>query len=119
MRGCLLVASMSSKGNQLNASSSQTAYKWSKQFDDFIIGFICQSRVSADQTFLHMTPGVQIDSTGDGLGQQYVTPEDAILRRGADLIIVGRGITNASNPQTMAKLYQQKGFESYLKRNNI
>lgn len=117
MRGCLLVASMSSKGNQLNASSSQTAYKWSKQFDDFIIGFICQSRVSADQSFIHMTPGVQIDSSGDGLGQQYVTPEEAILRRGADLIIVGRGITNAEDPQTMAQIYQKEAFKAYLKRN--
>lgn len=113
-RGCLLVASMSSEGNQLNASSHQTAYKWSQKYNDFVIGFICQSRVSSDQSFIHMTPGVKIDSTGDGLGQQYVTPKEAVLKRGADVIIVGRGITSAKQPEKEAKLYQTIGFEAYL-----
>ena len=84
---------MSLEWNQLNANSWQTTYKWSKQFKDFVIGFIGQSRVSADQTYVQMTPGIKIDSTGDGLGQQYISPEEAILKRGADLILVDRGVT--------------------------
>ena len=50
---------------------------------------------------------------GDNLGQQYVSPEDAIRLRGADIIIVGRGISKADDPAAAAKLYQDIGYNSY------
>ena len=58
--------------------------------------------------------GVKIQSGGDNLGQQYVTPETAICHRGADVIIVGRGITEATDMETAAQEYKQAGYNAYL-----
>ena len=54
--------------------------------------------------------------TGDVLGQQYTTPEDVILSKGSDAIIVGRGILEASDRFKAAELYRESGWEAYTKR---
>lgn len=36
----------------------------------FVIGFVSQSNVSSDPRFILLTPGVQLDKSVDGLGQQ-------------------------------------------------
>ena len=51
----------------------------------------------------------------DDLGQQYITPADAVTLRGADVIIVGRGITQSSDVVSVTKQYQQAGFNAYEK----
>ena len=83
---------------------------------DFCCGFICQSRVSRSGSLIHVTPGVKLDCEGDGLGQQYVTPRAAVIDRGADIIVVGRGITEAQDPLKTAQLYQQQAYDAYLER---
>ena len=83
------------------------------------IGFIAQSMIMEGPNFIQMMPGVSLKSKGDSLGQNYVSVEDAILKRGADVIIVGRGITSCNNDVVMienAKEYKQLGWNSYLKR---
>ena len=62
--------------------------------------------------------GVKIndDGSSEGLGQQYVSPEDAVLNRGADVIIVGRGITHSPEPFEAAEIYRKFGWDAYLKR---
>lgn len=58
--------------------------------------------------------GVQLHAGGDNLGQQYTSPEVAVQSHGADVIIVGRGITKSSDPAAMAKNYQTAGYNAYL-----
>ncbi|XP_054156760.1 uridine 5'-monophosphate synthase-like [Oppia nitens] len=113
-RGCLLIASMSSKDSLMGANYTKTAYKWSKKFSDVVFGFISQSRVSADPSVIHMTPGVSIAANGDPLGQQYVSPETAINERGADVVIVGRGITSSTDVKQSAESYRKLAFDAYL-----
>lgn len=101
-RGLLLLAEMSSQGNLMNAAYQEQALQWAKQYQDFVIGFIAQH--SLDGNFLTFTPGVHRAALGDRLGQQYTTPEEAFAR-GADVIIVGRGIYAAENPLEALQAY--------------
>jgi orotidine-5'-phosphate decarboxylase len=54
-----------------------------------------------------------LSNTGDQLGQQYVTPRQAIDERGADIIIVGRAILDSINRVKTAEEYQQEGYRAY------
>ncbi|OTF82635.1 Phosphoribosyl transferase domain containing protein [Euroglyphus maynei] len=119
-RGCLLISHLSSQGNLMPADYAQEAYKMAIKNSDFIVGFISQAKVSADPAFIHMTPGVKIgDDKSDKLGQQYTTPEDAVQNKGADLIIVGRGIISkldSSFEEFEANIlsYKQRGYDAYI-----
>jgi Orotidine 5'-phosphate decarboxylase / HUMPS family len=106
---------MSSKGNLCTQEYQASAISMAKQHDDFILGFIAMKPVA--EGFLTLTPGVQINGTGDALGQVYRDPRD-VVRQGSDVIIVGRGITEADDVQAQAALYQDEGWKGYLERLN-
>jgi len=112
-RGGLMLAEMSSKGNLCTPEYKASALSISKAHQDFILGFIAMKPVG--EGFLTLTPGVQIASKGDALGQVYREPRDAV-KGGSDVIIVGRGITGAKDIHAQVARYQQEGWEGYLKR---
>ncbi|KAG7171824.1 Uridine 5'-monophosphate synthase-like 1 [Homarus americanus] len=93
--------------------------KMAENHTSFVVGFVSQSSISGDPRFIVFTPGVQLNKTTDGLGQQYVTPRAAVFERGADVIIVGRGITQASDPVAAAKKYREEAFLAYEERVSI
>ncbi|KAK7098757.1 uridine 5'-monophosphate synthase-like [Littorina saxatilis] len=113
---CLLIAEMSSAGNLATPDYAKATVKMAEEHKDFVIGFICQSKLASDPAFLHMTPGVQLQEGKDSLGQQYLTPNEVIAKRHSDIIIVGRGITKAEDPVAVAKKYQEAGYSAYLSR---
>ncbi|UYV64274.1 UMPS [Cordylochernes scorpioides] len=113
-KGCLAVAEMSSAGALTTKEYANSVVEMAKQYPDVVLGFICQSKLDHDPGFLRCTPGVNIGESGDALGQQYVLPEEAVAERGADIIIVGRGITAQEDKVAMAKLYQSRCYEAYM-----
>jgi uridine monophosphate synthetase len=95
---------------------TEQAVKLAKENKDFVIGFICQKKLADDPDLIHMTPGVQLEEGTDQLGQQYSTPERVILKNESDVIIVGRGIYAAADPEAIAKKYREAGWNAYLTR---
>ncbi|CAL8340245.1 unnamed protein product [Boreogadus saida] len=115
-RACLLIAQMSSQGSLATGEYTQSVLKMAEEQSDFVLGFICGSRITQKPQFIHMTPGVQMQAGGDGLGQQYTSPEEVIATKASDVIIVGRGILGASNRVEAAEAYRKAGWEAYVKR---
>jgi orotidine 5'-phosphate decarboxylase subfamily 1 len=114
-RALLLLAEMSSKGTLAKGAYTQDTIKMAEQHPDFVIGFICLQKLSDNPQLIHMTPGVQLSTGKDSLGQQYKTPE-SVISAGSDVIIVGRGIYGASDPKAQAALYRHAGWQAYQSR---
>jgi orotidine 5'-phosphate decarboxylase subfamily 1/orotate phosphoribosyltransferase len=111
-RGLLLIAQMSSAGSLADEHYVYNNVALARQYADFVIGFIAQHKLTSDPRFIHMTPGVQIQQQQDSLGQRYIMPEQAI-HNGADIIIVGRGITQAQDPVKAARIYRESAWQTY------
>lgn len=117
-RALLLLAEMSSAGNLLTGEYTSKCVDMARQQADFVMGFIAQRSLNSqpNDNFVTMTPGVQIGKSGDDKGQQYNTPEKVVKEAGADIIIVGRGITEASDRAAAAETYRQRGWKAYEDR---
>lgn len=86
---------------------------------DFVVGFVCQSPDVIEEPYLlQLTPGVKLEDGSDSLGQKYNTPEYAVLKKGADIAVVGRGIIFSSNPGKSAKIFKEQLWAAYLQRVN-
>jgi len=90
-----------------------------------VLGFISQESLNStsEDNFLIFTPGVKLPdsvsgNTGDGLGQQYRTPDHVIRNDGADIVIVGRGILDAPDRKEMAERYRKASWLAYESRVN-
>ncbi|GAM17443.1 hypothetical protein SAMD00019534_006180 [Acytostelium subglobosum LB1] len=115
--GLLLLAQMSSKGSLCVGEYTNQMVEMAKQNADAVMGFICQERLeSMTDSFVLMTPGVQFNSKGDSMGQQYNTPDYIIKEKGTDVIIVGRGIYQNSQPKVEAIKYKEAAWEAYQSR---
>lgn len=113
-RGLLLLAEMSSRGSLATGNYTQATRVMANNHSDFVIGFIAQHQLSENPAWLTMTPGVRKDCNEfDRLGQQYISPEQAITQNGTDIIIVGRDIYQADNPLISARQYRKLAWEAY------
>lgn len=66
--------------------------------------------------FFFKLKGVQIAEKCDNLGQQYITPEKAVLENKSDLVIVGRGVIASEDIEKAAINYKNLAFNAYLQR---
>ncbi|PIR74309.1 MAG: orotidine-5'-phosphate decarboxylase [Candidatus Magasanikbacteria bacterium CG10_big_fil_rev_8_21_14_0_10_47_10] len=115
-RGLLLIAQMSPVGNLATDGYTDKTVQMGKEQSDFVIGFISNEKLTDDERFVHMTPGVKLEAGADGLGQVYKTPASVIKDHGSDVIIVGRGIYEADNPTQAAIAYRDAGWDAYRAR---
>lgn len=121
-RGIFLLAEVSSSGSLITPEYTENTMQLVTNSNDvdFIAGIVCQSKnVVDDLGLLQLTPGCKIDTTTDGLGQQYNTPEYVIKEKGADIAVVGRGIMNANDIRSAAELYRNQLWSAYCERINV
>lgn len=118
LRSLLLLAEMSSQGNLMTGAYTEQCVIEARKFPDFVMGFIAQRSLNEEpgDNFITMTPGVQIGSSGDGLGQQYNTPEKVIGEAGTDIVIVGRGVYGAQDKRATAEEYRLRAWKAYESR---
>jgi len=129
-RGLLLLAEMSTKGSLAVGEYTKSSVRMALDNPEFVIGFIAQNRMDGlaielgypGKDLLILTPGVGLDSRGDGKGQQYRTPKEVVEESGCDVIIVGRGIygdgknLDVSDVRAKAERYQSEGWLAYRNR---
>ncbi|CAF4923405.1 unnamed protein product [Pieris macdunnoughi] len=116
-KGVFLLAEMSCEGNLITPQYTNETVKMAEKYSDLITGFVCQHKDTfKDPGFIQLTPGVQLQSSKDDLGQVYNTPEKVVLENGGDVIVVGRGIVSAKNPESEAVLYKDTLWKCYIKR---
>ncbi|QUC23917.1 uncharacterized protein UV8b_08158 [Ustilaginoidea virens] len=128
-RGLLILAQMSSAGNFMNKEYTDACVDAAREHKDFVMGFVSQETLNRhpDDQFIHMTPGCQLPPEdqdqdqdakvpGDGKGQQYNTPQKIIGSAGADIVIVGRGILKAGDPEGEAERYRSAAWKAYTGR---
>ena len=87
--------------------------KYVVNYNKDIVGLITQKRDLGPDSILFMTPGVNIKNNNDSNDQKYRTPEDAIIRDNCDIIIVGRGIYNNSEPPKTVEIYKFLAWKAY------
>uniref|UniRef100_A0A914IBH1 Ras-related protein Rab-43 n=1 Tax=Globodera rostochiensis TaxID=31243 RepID=A0A914IBH1_GLORO len=116
LAGFLLIAQLSTEGALTDGAYATKCAQIGRQCGaDLVAGFICQQRCHRgdpeidDKTktqFLHWTPGVNLSgASGDGLGQRWRAPAEAVGRDACDIVVVGRGITAADDVGAEAHRY--------------
>jgi len=115
-----MLAAMSAKGNLISDTYTRTTIQMGKSHSKWVSGYIGFAKTVEDlqklktkipEDMLLLMPGVNLESKGDAMGQQYVTVESAV-KGGADLIIVGRGIIASDKPAEKAALYRKEGWKA-------
>jgi orotidine-5'-phosphate decarboxylase len=123
-RGILILAEMTSKGSLAVGEYTRASVEIAKKHKGHVLGFVATRELSAEseshggasgEDFVIFTTGISISSKGDPLGQQYQSPASA-MERGADFLIVGRGIYSGPDPVASAKAYREAGWAAYLLR---
>lgn len=116
LAGLLLLAEMSSKGHLMDDTYQQATLAMAKRHPEMVIGFVTQHAFINEPRWIYFTPGIKLENGLDGLGQQYVTPIEAIVHRKTDIVIVGRDIIQDKNPLQKAKQYREVCWEAYQSR---
>lgn len=110
-RGLILIPRMSAYNNFISEDYTEKVLAAAQQYPDFVMGIITQERL-LDDGIVHMCPGVKLQEGTDNLGQTYRTPE-RVMQDGVDVMIIGRGISHAHQPDHEVTLYREAGWQAY------
>lgn len=113
-RGVFLITEMSSKGTLTTGNYVQQSLAMAESCE-LVVGHVCQSKIFSNPELIQLTPGVKLAKASDDLGQQYNTPE-AVVNSGADLAVVGRGITEAGDKLRQVINYKNQLWSAYKNR---
>ena len=127
-RGLLILAQMSGTGNFMHEEYTQACVETARKHKDFVMGFVSQESLNSApaDSFIHMTPDCQLPPEGeengtvkdDGLYQNYNTPAKLVGLCGTDIIMVGRDIIKAGDPQAEAARYRDRAWTAYQRRSS-
>jgi len=96
--GIFLLSEMSSKGNLINSEYTLDVLNIAYKYNNHVCGIINQNIPKIFlQNFLSITPGINLNTKGDNLGQVYRTPEE--LKNKTDILVIGRQIYNSIDPK--------------------
>jgi len=116
--GCVVILEMSTKDSLTTPEYCKESAKRGIAAAG-VVGFVGQSPLDDDSTgWIQFTPGVNATSKGDNKGQQYCSPTEAIVAKGADIIIVGRGLTQSDDVVAAAEAYRKEGWNALQSRIN-
>uniref|UniRef100_A0A8D8QUL1 Uridine 5'-monophosphate synthase n=1 Tax=Cacopsylla melanoneura TaxID=428564 RepID=A0A8D8QUL1_9HEMI len=117
-RGVFLIAELSCAGNLIDEKYTQATLNLAQSFASITVGLVCQSPsvLSSSSGLLQLTPGIHLSQAGDNKGQQYNSPNEVITLRGADIGVIGRGVTQAPDPLAAVKEYKRLMWEAYEQR---
>lgn len=113
-RGIFLVSEMSSNGAFTTGDYVKGSVLLSES-SELVAGLVCQSNVFSDPGLIQLTPGVKLTESSDNLGQRYKTPR-TVVDAGADLAVVGRGVTEAKDKLVAVVEYKEKLWQAYNER---
>lgn len=113
-RGIFLITEMSSKGALTSGNYVKESVAMGDTCD-LVVGHVCQSDIFSNPGLIQLTPGVKLTKASDDLGQQYNTP-DSVVNAGADLAVVGRGITEAVDKLAVILRYKKQLWSAYRRR---
>ena len=108
--GVVAILGMSSKGTLTDQNYQDEATKIAVSHPN-VFGGVSQRKIPNE--LLLFTPGINLNTTGDGKGQHYNTPEHAFRNLKTDFIIVGRGIYKADDTEMAALHYKIAGWKAY------
>ncbi|KAK7995675.1 orotidine 5'-phosphate decarboxylase PyrG [Apiospora arundinis] len=118
-RAFLLLAEMTAKGSRAVGPYTEQCVGLAPAYPNSVIGFVSTRALTAPATgagdFVVFSTGINMSAQGDGLGQQYQTPQSAI-ERGSDFVIAGRGIYASADPVATAIAYRNAGWDAYMRR---
>ena len=110
----IAIVGLSSSDSLTDLAYIQRAMEIVNDKKDYFSGIVAQhDLLGSESGLLQYTPGINISAKGDKHGQTYNTPEKAFSTKATDLMIVGRGIYQAENPQDAAINYKQAGWKAY------
>ena len=114
-RGLFVLVEMPTKGTLTIGDYVENALSIAEN-SDVVAGVVSQSHVYPIPEHIQLTPGVDILKSSDDVGQQCNTPESIVVKSGADLALVGRGITEAEDKLAATLKYKEELWAAYIKR---